>query len=83
MAEDTPLLRQGLSQKGYGCSPRAWAPTEGGELLPLVLLLVLVLLDAVVSSVLLLELELLVELLSSELLLSEKETVLVEEGGRK
>ena len=83
MAEDAPLLRQGLSQKGYGRGPRARAPLEGGELLLLVLLLVLVLLDAVVSSVLLLELELSVELLSSELLLSEKETVLVGEGGRK
>ena len=58
-----PLLRQGLSQKGYG-RLLAQAPLDDGELLLLVLLLVLLLLlDASASLGLLPELELSLELL--------------------
>ena len=43
-----PLLRQGLSQKGYG-SPSAHSPPDDGEVLLLVLLLLVLLLDVLLS----------------------------------
>ena len=54
-----PLLRQGLSQKGYGCPSAPTPPDDGEELLLVLLLLVLLLEVLLLPELLLLSLELL------------------------
>ena len=93
-----PLLRQGLSQKGYGHPSAPTPPDDGEELLLVLLLLVLLLEELLLLELWVLELALVslsevlseslelvlsTELLSLELLLSETKTVFFEEGGQK